>query len=344
MNLPTTLLYPHSRERVVLLGAAGYIGSVLTRRLVDGGRSVAVLDRLDFGTDPLDGVSGRPNFELIEGDFRDRDLVRRTVAGADAVVHLGAIVGDAACALDEPETVAVNYDAAVQVAESCRALGVPRLVFASTCSVYGAADHVVSETSALNPVSLYAQTKIDAENRLLEMRDERFHPVILRLGTAFGWSPRPRFDLVVNLLTARAHFEGRALIFNGDQWRPFVHVRDIARSFEAAIEAPTSAVSGEVFNVGANRMNRRLADLGRVLQKRFPEASVLEQLTPDRRDYRVDFTKIEQKLGFRSRVSLNAGIEEMRRALEAGAVDDYRSDAYHNHLAVPAPVRAAVQG
>lgn len=338
-NLLSTL--NPSRQRVVLLGAAGYVGSVLTHRLVESGRSVAVLDRLDFGLGSLAGVLDKPNFELVRGDFRDRELVRRTISGADAVVHLGAIVGDAACALDEPETVAVNYDAAVQVADSCRRLGVPRLLFASTCSVYGAADHIVDETSALHPVSLYARTKIDAENRLLEMRDERFHPVILRLGTAFGWSPRPRFDLVVNLLTAKAHFEGRAVIFNGDQWRPFVHVRDIARSFEVVIGAPASSISGEVYNVGANRMNRRLSDLGRVLQKRFPDARVLEQSTPDRRDYRVDFSKIECRLGFRSRTSLTAGIDEMRRALQGGTVKDYRFEVYHNHLAVPASARAA---
>jgi len=327
-----------SRQRVVLLGAAGYVGSVLTHRMVESGRSVAVLDRLDFGVDSLRGILDQPNFELIRGDFRDRELVRRTIAGADVVVHIGAIVGDAACALDEPETVAVNYAAAVQVADDCRRLGVPRLLFASTCSVYGAADHVVDETSPLNPVSLYARTKIDAENRLLEMRDERFHPIILRLGTAFGWSPRPRFDLVVNLLTAKAHFEGRAVIFNGDQWRPFVHVRDIARSFEVAMDSPVTSISGEVFNVGANRMNRRLSDLGRVLRKRFPAARVLEETTPDRRDYRVNFSKIETRLGFRGRTSLTAGIEEMRRALESGAVADYRHGDYHNHLAVPVRV------
>ena len=326
-----------SRSTVVT-GGAGYIGSVVARRLLAGGRRVVVVDRLDFGSAALEGLIGHPGFELIVADFRDQDILRRLCRDAEAVVHLGAIVGDAACQLDEQEAISVNRDASRQVAETCRRAGVPRFVFASTCSVYGASDDVVNETSSLNPVSLYARTKIESENLLLSIRDERFHPTILRLGTAFGWSPRPRFDLVVNLLTARAHFEGRAVIYNGSQWRPFVHVDDIARAFARTLDAPVVKTTGEVFNVGSNRMNRRLSDLGRVLQRRFPDARVLEEFTNDRRNYRVSFDKIVDRLGFRSRTSLTRGIDEMRQALMQGATADYRAAEYHNHLAARAAV------
>lgn len=328
---------PRNDDRTtVLTGGAGYIGSILTRRLLKAGRRVTVVDRLDFGDVALREALNDPNIELIRADFRDADRFRRIVDRAAAVIHLGAIVGDAACSLDEGETISVNRDAVWAMAETCRRVGVPRFLFASTCSVYGSAEETVDETSGLNPVSLYARTKIESEDALLGMRDERFHPTILRLGTAFGWSHRPRFDLVVNLLTAKAFAERRAVIFNGEQWRPFAHVRDIARAFETALDAPLEAVTGEVFNVGSNRMNRRLSDLGRVLKKRFPDARVMEEHNADSRNYRVRFDKIERMLGFRSKVSLTAGIEEMRRALERGAASDYRAAAYHNHLAVRA--------
>ena len=322
----------------MLVGGAGYIGSVLTRLLLATGRKVTLADRLDFGDGAIADVLTDPRIDLVRVDFRDSEQMRRTVEGAEAVIHLGAIVGDAACSLNEAQTVSINRDGVFALADTCRRAGVPRFVFASTCSVYGSSDEIVDETSALNPVSLYARTKIESENLLLEMRDERFHPTILRLGTAFGWSYRPRFDLVVNLLTAKAHFERQAVIYNGEQWRPFVHVHDIARSFVTTLDAPIASVTGEVFNVGSNRMNRRLSDLGRALKKRFPESCVLEEHTQDRRNYRVRFDKISSTLGFRSRVSLTRGIEEMRRNLVQGATRDYRSAEYHNHLAVKAAV------
>ena len=246
----TSILGKRAREaqsgprRVTVIGGAGYIGNILVRRLLDGGRKVTILDRLDFGDQAIRPYLANPACELIEGDFRDAGLLVRALRDTDAVVHLGALVGDRACALDEQETIDVNYRAVDTLSRVAAALSVPRFVFASTCSVYGASPEIVDEQSRLNPVSLYATTKIDAENLLLSRREPGFHPVILRLGTAFGWSARPRFDLVVNLLSAKAHFENKAVIFNGQQWRPFVHVEDIARAFETALVAPLRAVSG----------------------------------------------------------------------------------------------------
>ena len=320
-------------KRVAILGGAGYIGNILVRRSLEAGRKVVVLDRLDFGDQAIRPYLGNPDCTLIQGDIRDVGLLVRAVRDADAVVHLGAIVGDRACALDEAETVDVNYRAVDTVAAVAAGLGVPRVVFASTCSVYGASPEVVDEQSRLNPVSLYATTKIDAENLLLARRETGFHPVILRLGTAFGWSRRPRFDLVVNLLAAKAHFENKAVIYNGRQWRPFVHVEDIARAFEAALVAPLRAVSGEVFNVGDDRMNHRLDEVGDALKKLCRHADVIRETTPDVRDYRVSFAKIRTRLGFRSSVTLVEGMQEISAVLERGDVEDYLAPAYHNHRA-----------
>jgi nucleoside-diphosphate-sugar epimerase len=320
-------------KRVAILGGAGYIGNILVRRSLQAGRKVVVLDRLDFGEQAIRPYLDNPDCTLIQGDIRDVGLLVRALRDADAVVHLGAIVGDRACALDEAETIDVNYRAVDTVAAVAAGLGVPRFVFASTCSVYGASPEVVDEQSRLNPVSLYATTKIDAENLLLARREPSFHPVILRLGTAFGWSQRPRFDLVVNLLAAKAHFENKAVIYNGRQWRPFIHVEDIARAFETALVAPLRAISGEVFNVGDDRMNHRLDEVGDALKKLRSQAQVIRESTPDVRDYRVSFAKIRASLGFRSSVTLMEGMQEISAALERGAVEDYLAPAYHNHRA-----------
>lgn len=335
----STLLGKRSRilqgapRRIAVTGGAGYIGNILVQRLLDEGRHVTILDRLDFGDQAIRSSLGHPNCELIEGDFRDVGLLVRALRDADAVVHLGAIVGDRACALDEQETIDVNFRAVDTMSRIAAGLGVPRFVFASTCSVYGASPEIVDEQSRLNPVSLYATTKIDAENLLLSRRAPDFHPVILRLGTAFGWSARPRFDLVVNLLAAKAHFENKAVIYNGQQWRPFVHVEDIARAFQTALFAPLRAVSGEVFNVGDDGMNHRLDEVGDTLKRLRRSAEVVRESTPDVRDYRVSFSKIRGKLGFRTTVTLLDGMREITDALERGAVEDYLAPVYHNHRA-----------
>ena len=323
-----------SVEKVLVIGGAGYIGSVLVRRLLRAGYEVRVLDLLIFGDEAVRELYRHPRFELIRGDFRRVDAVIHAVRGTDAVIHLGAIVGDPACALDEETTLQTNYAATALVADVCKGYGVSRLVFASTCSVYGESDSIVDETSELNPVSLYAATKIDSERVLLASRSERFHPTILRLGTAFGWSYRPRFDLVVNLLTAKAHFEKKVVIFNEEQWRPFVHVNDIARAFQRMLDASLAQVSGETFNVGSEHMNHRLGDVGRAIHGIASDVDVVKESNADRRNYRVSFEKVQTRLGFRCETSLEDGIREIYSQLELGKIPDYTRVLYHNHKSV----------
>lgn len=328
-------------RQVAVIGGAGYIGNIVVRRLLNAGVRVTILDRLDFGDQAIRPYLANPDCEMIEGDLRDVGLLARALRDADAAVHLGALVGDRACALNEQETIDVNFRAVDTISRVAAGLGVQRLVFASTCSVYGASPDIVNEESRLNPVSLYATTKIDAENLLLSRRDTSFHPVILRLGTAFGWSRRPRFDLVVNLLSAKAHFENKAVIYNGEQWRPFVHVEDIARAFQTVLFAPLRAVSGEIFNVGDDRMNHRLDEVGDTLKHLRDSAEVVRESTPDVRDYRVSFSKIRTQLGFRSEVTLLDGMREITDALERGDVANYLAPVYHNHRAAELEPAAA---
>jgi nucleoside-diphosphate-sugar epimerase len=317
-------------RNVLVVGGAGYIGNELVRDLLEQGYWVRVLDTLLYGDEAIRDLYSHPCFEFHKGDFRDVTPVVRAMKGMDAVIHLGAIVGDPACAVSEDETLKTNLAATRLLADVSRASNVARVLFASTCSVYGAAAEVVDEHSELNPVSLYAATKIDSEQVLLTARGRDFHPVILRLATAFGWSHRPRFDLVVNLLTAKAAQEKKIVIFNGQQWRPFIHVKDISRAFRKALEAPLELVSGEVFNVGSEDMNLTLADLAEKIRAIEPDLEVEHITNSDARTYRVAFDKIRTRLGFTCQVNVEDGVAEMRRHIVAGAVTDYRQDRYSN--------------
>ncbi len=321
----------HRVEDVLVVGGAGYIGSVLVRQLLRRGYRVRVLDLYLFGDESLDDVSSHPRLEKMEGDFRNVEHVVQALRGMDAVVHLAAIVGDPACAVDEATTIAVNYEAAKMMARLSRAQGISRFVFASTCSVYGATEEIIDEQSALNPVSLYATTKIDAERALLEALDDVFQPTILRLATAYGWSRRPRFDLVANLLSAKAVTDREISVFNGEQWRPFVNTRDIGRAIVAVLEAPLSKVGGEIFNVGDNSQNYTLSQLGAIVAAAVPGTKVHElRNNEDPRNYRVRFDKIVRTLGFRAAVTLEEGIQEIVDAVVDEQVTDWRAPQYSN--------------
>jgi nucleoside-diphosphate-sugar epimerase len=284
-----------------------------------------------FGEEPIHDLRADPHFELITGDFRNLEAIARTIRGMDAVIHLGAIVGDPACALDQEVTLSVNTHAVRMIRALCRGFGVRRFLFASTCSVYGAQAELIHELSPLAPVSLYAQSKIDAEQAILEEKGDGFHPTILRLATAFGLSHRMRFDLVVNLLTAQALSKGKITIFNGHQWRPFIHVQDIARAFVACLEAPIARVSGQVFNAGDDRYNLTLRELGEVIARVVPGTEVCaKNNSSDLRSYRVDFSRIATALGFHCQVSVERGIEEMAAAIRAGKFPEFEHVRYHN--------------
>jgi len=326
-------------NKILVVGGAGYIGSILVRQLLDDGCEVRVLDQLLFGAQSIRDLSGRKRFHFIEGDFRDSRLVTEALRDTDALIHLGAIVGDPACQIDEPATFETNFVATELLTRACRESGVGRMIFASTCSVYGSTSDLVDEKTPLRPLSLYARTKTDSEKALLSSADSRFHPTVLRVGTVFGWSPRPRFDLAVNLLTARAYFEGRIAIYNQRQWRPFVHVSDVARAFRLVLTAPIADVSGQVFNLGSNDMNSRLGEVGQAVQRLYPRVSVDYETNSDARSYRVCFDKIEQVLGFRSTRTLLDGMSEIDAALSKGLVKDPSSPLYHNHKLLSLPGR-----
>ena len=315
---------------ILVAGGAGYIGSCLVRKLLAANKKVRVMDSLVYGGDPIRDVIGHPNLELQIGDCRKiQDLVA-AVKDVDSIVHLAAIVGDPACEVDPQISQEINYASTRMLAEVAKGNGVRRLVFASSCSVYGATDLLMDEFSSVRPVSLYGQTKVDSERCLLRARSKNFHPVVLRFATVFGLSHRPRFDLVVNLLTAKACQEGAINIFNGSQWRPFIHVQDVAEGIIQVLRAPLDIVGGEIYNVGDSRLNFTLSELADKILAEFPSVRVGHVQNSDHRNYRVSFEKIRNQLGFQCSYTLEDGIREIRKAFEQKLIVDYTDARYYN--------------
>ena len=318
-------------QNVLVIGGAGYIGSALLKRLLDKGYNIRLLDMLLFGAEPIADMVDHPCLEVIQADFRQIDQVVEAMQDMDAVIHLGAIVGDPACALDEKLTIEINMSATRMIAEIARSNNVERFIFASTCSVYGVGEEILDEHSVLNPVSLYARSKLAAEQMLLRMETAEFSPVILRFGTIYGLSGRIRFDLVVNLLTAKAIFEGQITVFGGKQWRPFVHVDDAARAVLLALEGPLAAVRSEIFNVGSNEQNYQIDDIGKIVHQLVPEATIIsKEQDTDARDYRVNFTKIHNVLHFVPKWTVEEGVRQVIQVMQDGTVKNYMDSMYSN--------------
>ena len=298
--------------KVLVTGSEGYIGTLLVPMLTARGHQVTRLDSRLFKACAFGHLdcSGK----LVNMDIRD--VAMADLAGYDAVIHLAGLSNDPLSDLSPDLTMQINHEAAVELARLARDAGVARFVFSSTCSVYGfQGDDYITESSPLNPLTAYARSKVLAERDIDELRGGGFTTVSLRHGTAYGYSPMIRFDLVVNNLVAWGHTTGRILLkSDGSAWRPLVHVADICRSFVSALEADAEAVDGEVFNIGRTEDNIRIRDLGHLIAERMP-GCVLEfadGASPDNRSYRVDCSKACEKLpGFAASVSLDEGIREV---------------------------------
>ena len=318
-------------NKVLVIGGAGYIGSVLARMLLERGYETTVFDRLLFGRDSLDGLEDRPGFRFIQGDLRDLSAVSQAVRGQDAVILLAALVGEPACDRDPDETVDVNFLGTLNAARAADYYHTPRFLFASTDSCYGIQEGVMDEDSPLKPISLYAELKKNMETELLSLNQNGFAPTILRLATVYGLSPRMRFDLIINILTMHAVRNNKIKIFGGLQWRPLVHVADVARGFIAALEAPADRVRGQVFNIGSNEQNYQIGTLGELVRETLPgiEIETIDQ-PPDLRDYHVNFDKAEKVLGYRAEKTVADGIHEIKDALLSGLIQNPEASQYRN--------------
>jgi len=334
-------------RHVLVTGGAGYIGSMLTGVLLEQGHAVTAIDKLLFGGESLLGHLCHPRLRFTPGDVTEPGTLQATPDGlcvgrlepvpVDAVVHLAAIVGFPACQAVGPKVAwQYNTDAVRLVFERAQAAGAERFLLASTYSNYGlSADGTpVTEDSPLTPQSLYAETKVAAERLLLERATaSRCAPVVLRFATLFGISPRTRFDLIVNQFVLEALTRRRLVIYQRGYARSFLHVRDVCRAIALALEAPAEAVRGQVFNVGGDALNHTKDEIVALVQRHVPGTSVeIKDLTfgGDMRDIRVSFAKIRRTLGFLPATSVEAGIVEVRDALQDGLIRDPGGERYRN--------------
>ena len=321
--------------KVLVTGGAGYIGSVLVRQLLSKGYQVRAFDSLKFGGDALYDVMLNPDFEFMLGDIRDGSAVEQALNGIDAVAHLAAIVGDPACKKYSDEAKETNWKGSIALFEAAEKAGVKRFVFASTCSNYGKMpdpDSYVTETSALNPVSLYAELKVKFEKYILEeKKDSNICSTALRFSTVYGFSPRIRFDLTVNEFTRNAAIHGEQEIWGAQFWRPYCHVDDLARSVVLVLETEEEKVRANVFNVGSTEENYNKGMIIEEVCKVVPNVKVhYVESSEDPRDYRVNFDKIKNELGYTITKKVPQGVKEIYTLLKTGIVTDSFGQKFRN--------------
>lgn len=321
-------------EKVVVTGGAGYIGALLCDELLDSGRDVRVLDVLLHGQEDIASGLEDKGVEVLRADIRDEDARRRALDGVDAVVHLAAIVGDPACALDPAVSREVNVEGSRSLVQDAEKYGVGKIVFASTCSNYGRMTDPtvpITEEGELAPVSLYAEQKVGIEQALLDGDFGDLRPTCLRFATVYGVGPRMRFDLTVNEF-ARDLWADRDLEVFGEQfWRPYIHVADAGRAVRTVLDAEPATVEHQVFNAGRSGENYRKLDLVEEIGRQTPRGHVnYVKRDEDPRDYKVSFDKIRETLGFETNMTVPDGIGEVLGALEDGRFGDPFDGRYRN--------------
>lgn len=329
---------PNRQNTVLVIGGAGYVGSVLVRRLLEAGTQVVVLDNLIYDNEEsIRALVGRPGFRFIEGSFGDRELLDSALGLANDVVLLAAMVGDPICKEYPDLATRTNLTWPKVLLDEMNGRGLDRFIFTSTCSNYGNLDEGTwaDEETELNPKSLYAETKVAFEDHIVqELEDVDFCPVILRVATAFGLSPRMRFDLTISEFTRELVLGRELLVYDENTWRPYCHVQDISSAILSALKTPLAAVRGQVFNVGSNSENYTKKMVVGLIQQKI-DANSVRYISggSDPRNYRVSFDKIGQVLDFAAEFEVEAAVVELIDELSFRFRDvDERRNFYGNHL------------
>jgi nucleoside-diphosphate-sugar epimerase len=315
-------------QRVLVTGHQGYLGTVMVPVLQDAGHDVTGLDNGYFADCVLGPAPADP--PNLPVDLRD--VTAEHLRGFDAVIHLAALSNDPLGALAPEVTFDINHHASVRLAHAAREAGVSRFLYASTCSVYGAAGQdLVGEDAELNPITPYAISKVRVEDDVAAIADAHFTPVFLRNATAFGFSPRLRADIVLNNLMGHAVLSGVVRVLSdGTPWRPLVHAADIARAFAVCLDAPADVVSCRAYNIGTEANNLTVAQIADAVCDTVPAAmlSITGESGADPRSYRVDFARARAELGFEAQWSVADGARELYDAYTAHGLtkDDFQQN------------------
>ena len=328
------------KKHILITGGAGFIGSLLTGELLRAGYAVTVVDELLFGGESLMAYFPNENFHFVKANVWEpralRAAMRPDFPTPSGVVHLAAIVGFPACqAVGREVAWRYNVEGTQRVFDQANELGVPRFIFSSTYSNYGLAENnqAVTEDSPLNPQSIYAETKIAAEEYLTEQANGSTAPLIFRFATLFGTSPRTRFDLIVNQFVLEAYTKRALLIYQRGYSRSFVHVRDTVRGIIMGLEAPEEKIRGQIFNLGTDNGNYSKDEIVALILKRLPETFVQYKdlsFGGDMRDITVSFEKIRRVLNYRVNYSVEDGVREVLHLLRSGVIKDPEDGRYRN--------------
>ena len=320
-------------KRVLVTGGAGYLGSILCRKLLDKGYSVRCFDRLYFGTEPIKSIMKNKRFELIKGNILNIDDFPGLLKDVDSVAHLAGIANDPTAELDPQLTDKVNFEATVHLAKSAKSNGIKRFIFASSCSVYGKSlADVVTEESPVNPVSVYAESKVKAEKEIIALAGADFHPLSLRQATLYGVSPRMRVDLAINLMVLHALTKKRIFIWGGgEQWRPFLHVEDAADAFVHCLGVPLADISGKIYNLGSTKDNLKIIDLANIVKDSLGSVSLdIIPENSDKRSYCVNCDKIVKELKWSPKKKIEDSIGDLAGFFSPIKEKALDNSAYYN--------------
>lgn len=323
------------KKKILITGGAGYIGSTVVRYLLGLRYTVYVLDNLIHGTEGVSCFLGHDEYNFVRGDIRDKKIVNEVVKEVDYIVHLAALVGDAACKKNSDETRAVNIEGTKNILHSSLKNNIKRFLFFSTCSSYGLQDEnlMVKEDAPLNPVSLYAETKISMEDYIKSNCVNKMPYVILRPSSMHGPSPRMRFDLTVNHFVKDAVLYEKLEIYGGNLWRPLMWIGEVGRVIDKILSSDIKLIENQIFNLGTLDGNKRKIDIAEIIKKNYIPDLEIKRLGKDQdlRSYRVDFSKLEKAINFKSDRNLENAIGELVFSIKNNLFGDVNRKQFKNH-------------
>ncbi|OGS22572.1 MAG: UDP-glucose 4-epimerase [Elusimicrobia bacterium RIFOXYA2_FULL_39_19] len=318
------------KHNILITGGAGYVGTVLTKKLVALGHDVKVIDLCIYGEEVLGDTLQKSNFKLFKGDIRDRALLETSIPGSDTVIHLACISNDPSYELNPDLSKTINYDAFVDILDISKKSGVSKFIFASSSSVYGVKEtENVTENLSLEPLTDYSKYKALCEELLLKEQIPQMTSVILRPATVCGYSPRLRLDLTVNILTAHAINKNKITVFGGNQKRPNIHIDDIVDYYIALLDMPKEKIAGNIFNAGYE--NHTVSQIAEIVKEALGKDIPIDTVpSDDNRSYHISSAKIQKELGLAPKKTIRDAVLDIKNAFETGEIKNWDDINYYN--------------
>ena len=319
-------------KKILIFGGAGYIGSVLVKHLIKMKYEVIIFDKFIYTSKKsFQNYFKNDNLKIIKGDTQDITKVFNAIRKSDIVIHLAEMVGDTLCEIKPKKTYAINYLASITISNICKNLGINKFIYVSSCSVYGSNDNLTNENSNINPLSIYAKLKALSEKAIIRNFDKHCQPVILRLGTVYGSSFRPRYDLVINLFSGLLANKKQITIAGGNQWRPFIHVDDVARAIIKVMNLDFKKINNKIFNIVGE--NIQIKDIGKLIKRIDPKANIkFSKNITDNRNYKSSNKRALNVLKFKTKFKIQDGVNQVVKYTKKNKIKNIFSKKYINIL------------